>query len=68
MTLSRPHHLGGLPAEGDRIGLASVVISVLDATETRVRRLRVEWTLAAATETDRSEPTAVDGDAARGST
>ncbi len=38
------HHLGRLPEAGDRIELGSVVISVLDATETRVRRVRVDWT------------------------
>jgi len=39
------HHLGRLPTEGDRIELPGAVISVLDATETRVQRVRLDWTL-----------------------
>ncbi len=34
---------GGLPAEGDRIEIAGVVLTVVDGTATRIRRLRLEW-------------------------
>ncbi len=35
--------LGRLAEEGDRIELAGVVLTVVDTTDTRVRRLRLEW-------------------------
>jgi CBS domain containing-hemolysin-like protein len=35
---------GGLPGEGDRIEIGPVAITVLDATETRIRRVRIERT------------------------
>jgi CBS domain containing-hemolysin-like protein len=38
------HHLGRLPTKDDRIEVGSVAITVLDATETRVRRVRLDWT------------------------
>lgn len=38
------HHTGQLAEEGDRVELGSVVITVLDATAQRVRRLRIDWT------------------------
>jgi len=62
------HHMGRLAQEGDRIELGSIVITVLDATETQVRRARIEWDRPAQPDTkstdlpengqstDRSEP------------
>jgi len=38
------HHKGRLPQEDDRVELGNVVITVVDATETRVRRVRLDWT------------------------
>ena len=38
------HHTGQLAEEGNRVELAGVVITVLDATERRVRRVRIDWT------------------------
>jgi CBS domain containing-hemolysin-like protein len=43
-------NVGRLPREGDRIEIGAVVLTVLDATETRLRRVRIEWT------EDESEP------------
>jgi CBS domain containing-hemolysin-like protein len=37
------HHLGRLGEEGDRVELGDVTITVLDATQRRVRRVRIEW-------------------------
>lgn len=37
------HHAGRLAEEGDRVELDGVVITVLDATQRRVRRVRVDW-------------------------
>lgn len=37
------HQTGQLADEGDRIELGSVVITVLDATERRIRRVRIDW-------------------------
>lgn len=37
------HHLGRLAEEGDRVELETAVITVLDATERRVRRVRINW-------------------------
>jgi putative hemolysin len=36
-------HTGQLPEEGDRIEVAGVTLTVLDATSTRIRRVRIEW-------------------------
>lgn len=36
------HTVGRLPVEGDRIELGAVTLTVLDATETRLRRVRIE--------------------------
>jgi len=41
------HQAGRLAEEGDRVELPSAVITVLDATERRVRRVRIDWTAAA---------------------
>lgn len=38
------HHTGRLAEEGDRVELGDVVVTVLDATERRVRRVRIDWT------------------------
>ncbi len=38
------HHTGQLAEEGNRVELGSVVITVLDATARRVRRVRIDWT------------------------
>ena len=37
------HHLGRLAEEGDRVELGTVIVTVLDATERRVRRVRIDW-------------------------
>lgn len=37
------HHTGQLSEEGDRVELGAVVITVLDATAQRVRRVRIDW-------------------------
>lgn len=37
------HHLGRLANEGDRVELHGVTITVIDATERRIRRVRVDW-------------------------
>jgi CBS domain containing-hemolysin-like protein len=36
-------NVGRLPREGDRIEIGPVALTVLDATETRLRRIRIEW-------------------------
>jgi CBS domain containing-hemolysin-like protein len=36
-------HTGRLPEEGDRITVAGVTLTVMDATKTRIRRVRLEW-------------------------
>jgi len=38
------HHTGRLAEEGDRVELGGIVITVVDATERRVRRVRIDWT------------------------
>jgi putative hemolysin len=38
------HQLGRLAEEGDRVELPGVVITVLDGTQRRIRRVRIEWT------------------------
>ncbi|WP_436934264.1 hemolysin family protein [Halovenus marina] len=38
------HHTGQLAEEGDRVELGTVVITVVDATARRVRRVRIDWT------------------------
>jgi len=38
------HHTGRLAEEGDRVELGDLVVTVLDATQRRVRRVRVDWT------------------------
>ncbi len=35
-------NVGRLPEEGDRIEIGSVVLTVLEASETRLRRVRVQ--------------------------
>jgi CBS domain containing-hemolysin-like protein len=42
------HHTGQLAEEGDRVELDTVVITVVDATARRVRRVRIDWTADAA--------------------
>ena len=37
------HHAGKLGEEGDRIALGDVVITVLDANQRHVRRVRLDW-------------------------
>ncbi|MFW5903614.1 MAG: transporter associated domain-containing protein, partial [Halolamina sp.] len=37
------YHAGRLPAEGERVELGDAVITVLDATQRRVRRVRIDW-------------------------
>jgi len=37
------HHLGRLAEEGDRVELGDTVVTVLDATQRRVRRVRIDW-------------------------
>jgi len=37
------HHAGRLAEEGDRVELPGAVITVLDATERRIRRVRIDW-------------------------
>lgn len=39
------HQLGHLPEEGDRVELPGCVITVLDATQRRIRRVRIDWTI-----------------------
>jgi len=58
------HHAGRLGEEGDRVELGPVVLTVLDTTQRRVRRVRIDWTAGAETPdgsiaTD-SEPAADD--------
>ncbi|MEF8808732.1 transporter associated domain-containing protein [Natronomonas sp.] len=36
-------HTGRLPEEDDRVSVGRVTLTVLDATNTRIRRVRVEW-------------------------
>jgi CBS domain containing-hemolysin-like protein len=38
------HQLGRLPEEGDRVELPGTVITVLDGTQRRIRRVRIDWT------------------------
>jgi CBS domain containing-hemolysin-like protein len=38
------HHTGQLAEEGDRVELGTVVITIVDATARRVRRVRIDWT------------------------
>jgi len=38
------HQLGRLAEEGDRVELPGVVITVLDGTQRRIRRVRIDWT------------------------
>lgn len=49
------HQTGQLAEEGDRVELGAVVITVLDATAQRVRRVRIDWTDAPVTDQS-SEP------------
>ncbi|MFB6305331.1 MAG: hemolysin family protein [Haloferacaceae archaeon] len=37
------HHTGRSGAEGDRVELGDVVVTVVDATERRVRLVRIDW-------------------------
>ena len=37
------HHVGKLGEEGDRIAFGDVVITVLDANQRHVRRVRIDW-------------------------
>ncbi len=37
------YHAGGFPAEGDRIELGDVTITVLDASNRRIHRVRLDW-------------------------
>jgi len=37
------HHTGRLAEEGDRVELGDAVVTVLDATQRRVRRVRIDW-------------------------
>ena len=45
------HHLGRLPSEDDRVELSNAIITVLDATPTRIRRVRLDWTIDASDDT-----------------
>ncbi len=63
------HHLGGLADEGDRIELTHAIITVLDATPTRVRRVRIDWEVpadppAAGSNGNRPDETQEDGSSA----
>jgi len=51
------HHAGRLAEEGDRVELGDVVLTVVDATHRRVRRVRVDWAAA--------DPGPATGDASR---
>jgi CBS domain containing-hemolysin-like protein len=37
------HQIGRLAEEGDRVELPGVALTVLDATDRRLRRVRVDW-------------------------
>ena len=37
------HHAGKLGEEGDRIAFGDVIITVLDANQRHVRRVRIDW-------------------------
>ena len=52
-------HTGRLAQEGDRVELGDVTVTVLDATERRIRRVRIDW-LTPAEEPD--DESAVGGD------
>ena len=63
------HHLGRLANEGDRIELTHAIITVLDATPTRVRRVRIDWEIpadppAADSNGDRLDETPADSSSA----
>lgn len=54
------HHAGKLGEEGDRIALGDIVITVLDATQRHVRRVRIDWDTGGETlggSLDSSDPT-----------
>ncbi|MEF8813343.1 MAG: hemolysin family protein [Halovenus sp.] len=56
------HHLGRLAEEGDRVELGGTVVTVLDATQRRIRRVRIEWKRARGDENGDGDP---DGGRAR---
>jgi len=55
------HHTGRLAEEGDRVELGDAVVTVLDATQRRVRRVRIDWTAAAGDRPSRAGGSSTDG-------